>query len=356
MKIYYIANHLDGCYYARCLVPMIANGWRGDLMSIGGTRRPMSESVRESLAADVVVFQRPDEFVRLEAAKMLKESGKLLVFENDDTYKVDDCMKFGEVFKSKNQALDEFIKISDLVTTTTEYLANEYRQLNDNVVVLPNVIDEDDWDEPERNDGDKVRVGIVGSVASNGDSDGIEEALRMLNKRGDVQLVLFGLPRKSENTRKVCKIYEKEFEFWEKFDYEWQPFVEMEDYFDTLNELRLDIMLAPRKEIYFNKCKSNIKYLESSMLEIPMIAQGFSDGNSPYDFDLGKKNNPNGDLGVLIKDDNDWYKEIIRLVENKGLRRRIGKNAKEYVLKNYNIKDKGHLWVDAYKKLYEAKK
>ena len=57
----------------------------------------------------------------------------------------------------------------------------------------------------------------------------------------------------------------------------------MIDYFDTLNDLELDIMMIPRKDNYFNKCKSNIKFLEASMCEIPVITNYFKD--SPYEKD-----------------------------------------------------------------------
>ena len=46
-------------------------------------------------------------------------------------------------------------------------------------------------------------------------------------------------------------------------------------------------------------------------------------------------------------------KEIDRLVSDKALRREMGKKAKDYVLKNYNIQDNAYLWAEAYSKLYE---
>jgi glycosyltransferase involved in cell wall biosynthesis len=80
------------------------------------------------------------------------------------------------------------------------------------------------------------------------------------------------------------------------------------------------------------------------MLEIPVIAQSFE--NSPYE-------EITPDMGVLIKDNNDWMREINRLIDNKSLRRELGRTAKNYVLKNYNIEDNYLKWQDAYKKLYD---
>jgi len=43
--------------------------------------------------------------------------------------------------------------------------------------------------------------------------------------------------------------------------------------------------------------------------------------------------------------------ETVKLIKNKDLRREMGKEAKKYVLENYNIEDHAHEWRDAYKQL-----
>jgi glycosyltransferase involved in cell wall biosynthesis len=103
-------------------------------------------------------------------------------------------------------------------------------------------------------------------------------------------------------------------------------------------------MIIPRRDNYFNRCKSNIKFLEAAMCEIPVIAQSFDDG--PYE-------EITPDMGVLIRDNSKWLDEINRLIEDKDLRRSMGRKAREYVLKNYNIADHYQEWNNAYKSLYE---
>lgn len=100
--------------------------------------------------------------------------------------------------------------------------------------------------------------------------------------------------------------------------------------------------MIPRADNYFNRCKSNVKFLEASMLEIPVVAQSFDDG--PYE-------EITPDMGVLIRDNSKWLEEIDRLIKDKELRRSMGKKAKEYVLKNYNIADHYQEWENAYSKL-----
>lgn len=344
MKVYFMNSFLEGCWYVRSLLPMVAGGWDGDKTSLRSERMKPDAKARGSIDADVCVFHRPNDQRAIDAAKILKRLGRKIVMDNDDTYKGSDDMKLGNLLESVDKSLDEFGRNADLITCSTEFLANEYRKLNKRVVVLKNCVDPDDWPEPLRNEGEKVRIGFVGSVALNGDFEGFIPTLQELNKREDVQLVLFSLPAVKDNQPVVNGLYKDDVLFWNALNIEWHPFVDMVDYFDTLNELKLDIMVIPRKDNYFNRCKSNIKFLEASMLEIPVVAQGFSDGNSPYQtFDSGYMD--------VVVDDTKWMDALDPLIKNKQLRRERGARAREYVLNNYNIHENVWRWEEAYKSI-----
>lgn len=354
MKVYFVGSMHNGCNYLRCQLPMYYNGWNGSTVRMGEVQKPMEYIKDEIVKAEIVVFHRADTTNHHRVAMQLQQMGKKIVFDNDDTYKLGnkhpfhmlDERGFEENKKFRNNIINNFILNADLITCTTEALAKEYREINSNVIVLPNCVDPFDWDEPLRNEGKKVRIGIVGSTAYNHDFQHVKEFLTKLNNRDDVQMVLFGLhglDRQKEN-RLIRRVYRKEFDFWNKLkNLEHVEWVEFRDYFRTLNELRLDIMLIPRDEANFNRAKSNVKFLEAAMCEIPCIAQGFTTNDSPYDKDFNGKN------GILIKDNSKWWEETIKLVKDKDLRRRIGKEAKKYTLANYNIEDHYHKWEEAYK-------
>lgn len=351
MKVYYVGNRYDGCYYVRCYLPLLHNGWDGDLTSMSGTRKDPNTSGRAALDADVVVFQRPDDPARVQTIPLLQQLGKKVVFDNDDTYLPNSGVpttmywkKGDEILKRMNENIYNALAQSDLVTTTTEFLAEEYRKINPNVVVLPNMIDPDDWPRPKRNTTSKVRVGLIGSTLSNGDYTLIEPLLHELNTRDDVQLCILGLPRADLTMQR--SIYKKEIDFWNSFDIEWTPFVPQAEYADAVNDMKLDILLIPRDDSYFNRCKSNIKFLEASMLEIPVIAQGFTDGLSPYQ---GKNDAAHMRVCITLE---DWRNAVNELVANKALRRQMGKSAKAYVRKYYNIHKTAKLWKETYQRMF----
>jgi glycosyltransferase involved in cell wall biosynthesis len=337
------------------------NGWDGDIDSLERGRKLPSQVQKEMLDADTVVFHRADTLDHHKTAVILKKAGKKIVFDNDDTFKMDDNRYFKNMDKKnykknhkiKNMCIDSFVRNVDLVTTTTEFLADEYRKLNKNVVVIPNCVDPMDWDEPKRNEGDKVRIGIVGSVAYYNDFEVIQEYLKELSERKDITLVLFGLHSKKTQSDNplLTGLLNKEYDFWNGIDIEQAPWVEMSEYMSTLNSLKLDIMLIPRKDNYFNRCKSNIKFLEAAMCEIPVIASGFKDGQGCYDFDLGEENNQHGIFGRLAYNEKEWREEVELLIEDKNKRRAIGRNARNYAECNYNIEHNAHKWEEAYKTL-----
>lgn len=352
MRTYFVSSGSFGCYIVRCLLPLQANGWNGDHTSIHPFVKTPEDKAKAAKESDIVVFHRPEDARKLELARILKGLGKKIVMDNDDTYKDMGAVKLNTYFNKErierglgdvNKIVDAFIIEADLITTTTEFLAEEYRKLNKNVVVLPNCIDPFYFEEPLRNETDVVRIGITGSIGMSYDLDVLSPIIKHYEHDKRVKIVFFSLPANRDSNPISYKAYEHEYNFLDSVDVEWHPLVNADVYYDKINSLKLDIMLIPRADNYFNRCKSNLKFLEASMLEIPVIASGFADGKSPYQV------NPEDQKHlVLINSETDWIPEIERLIKDKELRREIGKNAKEYVIENYDIAKNAHKWEEAY--------
>lgn len=356
MKVFYVGSGLAGCYNVRCLFPLQANGWDGDRTTFMAGRMSPENKAKAAQDAEIVVFHRPEDENKLKLAKILKGIGKKIVFDNDDTYKDDGGFVFNEFMnkerlekglKTLNESIDSFIKIADLVTCSTPFLAEEYKKLNDNVVVLPNCVDPFYFDEPLKNETDVVRIGITGSVAITSDMEVLRPIVEHYQKDKRVKIVLLSMPPDKQN-KITRELYSDEYKFWESVDIEWQTFVPAEDYYRTLNELRLDMVIIPRHDNLFNRCKSNLKFLENSMLEIPTIAQSFPTHDSPYEQDPEDK-----EYLLLATDFNSWIEQIEKLINDKELRLSMGAKAREYVEKKYNIEDNAYKWKEAYEKLLD---
>lgn len=358
MKVFYINSGLEGCYNVRCLFPLQENGWDGDRTSISPKRISPENKAKAVVDADIVVFHRPEKEEDLAVMRSLKQAGKKIVMDNDDTYKDAGGFKFTEYMNEEkvrlgletlNKNIDTFVKEADLVTCSTEFLKKEYLELNPNVVVLPNTVDPFYWAEPLRNETDIVRIGITGSVGVTADVEVLKPIIEHYEHDPRVRLVLLSLPPVGQNEI-YKKLYVDEYAFWNKVNIEWHSFASYETYYDYLNSLKLDMVIVPRYDSYFNRCKSNLKFLENSMLEIPTIGQSFSTKDSPYEV------NPEDAKHMLLATDTaSWIEQIEKLIADKELRREIGKKAKEYVENTYSIANNSHLWKEAYNKLIDNK-
>ena len=354
MRAYFVNSGNWGCYIVRCLLPLQANGWDGDSTSIHPFNKTPENKMLATKQSDVVIFHRPDDPRKLEIARILKGLGKKIVIDNDDTFRDIGGIKLNSYFNEErvkrglgavNKLLDQFTVEADLVTCSTEFLADEYRKLNQNVVVLPNCVDPFYFDEPLRNETDIVRIGVTGSIGMSSDLDVLTPIIKHFEKDKRVKIVFFSLPANRESNPMVSNAYEHEYNLLDSVDVEWHPTVNADLYYDKLNSLKLDMMIIPRTDSYFNRCKSNLKFLESSMFEIPCIAQGFADGKSPY------QKPEDAEHMVIVTDNSQWIPEVEKMINDKEGRREMGRRAREYVIANYNIEDKAHLWVEAYDSL-----
>lgn len=358
MKVYYTNNGLEGSYNVRCLFPLQENGWDGDRTTMGLQRISGDQKAKALVDADVIVFHRPERDEQLAMLRALQKAGKKIVFDNDDTYKDSNGFKFNDYITEEkmkrglgtlDKNIDTFIKEADLVTCSTEYLKKEYEQINPNVRILPNTIDPFYYPEPKRNETDIVRIGITGSVGITSDVEVLKPIIEHYQHDKRVRLVLLSLPPEGENEI-YKKLYIDEYAFWNKVNIEWHSFVKSDVYYEYLNDLKLDMVIIPRSDSLFNRCKSNLKFLESSMLETPVIGQSFPDGKSPYEIDADDAKHV-----LLATDTQSWIEQIEKLVTNKELRLEMGHNAKEYVEEKYSIENNAHLWKEAYETLFTNK-
>ena len=355
MKVYYVNSERSGCYNVRCLFPLQELGYDGDRTTMIEKRATPENKAKAIVDADVIVFHRPETDALLAVARSLKKVGKKIVFDNDDTYKDYGGFKFNDYMNEEkvkkglgtlDKNIDTFIKEADLITCSTEFLKKEYEQINPNTIVLPNCVDPFYFPEPNRNDTDIVRIGITGSVGVTADVEVLKPIIEHYQNDPRVRLVLLSLPPEGENEI-YKKLYVDEYAFWNKVNIEWHSFVAYDKYYDYLNDLKLDMVIIPRFDSLFNRCKSNLKFLENSMLEIPTIGQSFPTKDSPYEV------NPEDTKHLLLATDTEsWIRNIELLISDKTLRQSLGKSAHDYVVDNYTIEKNAWKWKSAYDTLF----
>jgi glycosyltransferase involved in cell wall biosynthesis len=217
------------------------------------------------------------------------------------------------------------MSMADLVTCSTEPLAEQLRQYNPNVIVLPNSINADQLtlERPRR---DHVVVGWAGSPSHSEDLKGIAGSVRsVLTQHPGVELHLIG-------TDYLSLFGRRDGRFTGRFT-AWQD--DIWDYYRTID---FDIGLAPLAPTGFNAARSHIKALELAALGIPVIA---SDAEAYREFVV------DGVTGFLVRTQSEWKRRLRELVNDVAMRTEMGAKARQ-VAADWTIQERWPAWERAY--------
>ncbi len=103
------------------------------------------------------------------------------------------------------------------------------------------------------------------------------------------------------------------------------PLLGFADYLTTL--ARCDISLAPLEEGLFNDAKSNIKFLEASVLGLPSVCSPRAEFQKAI---------RDGENGFLAEGEDEWHRKLTTLIVDPGLRQQMGEQARADVLAGYH--------------------
>ena len=206
------------------------------------------------------------------------------------------------------------------VVTTTDYLKEHYTQWNKNIHVMPNCIDFDLWDSYKTHSNGKVRIGWIGGDTHRGDLKLVKDVLyETLNRHPQAEVyIVCGNPPDWEKHERMHLVGT------------WSLITE---YPRKLKDLAFDIGIAPLKDHYFNRGKSNLKYLEYSACRIPTVASNVE----PFKRDF---------KGYVCNNDDEWLFNLSNLIDNVDLRLQVGWNAYYDVKEKFNLNTIARKYAD----------
>ena len=266
-----------------------------------------------------------------EFIKKAKTNNKTIFYDIDDlvfdkeytkTIKYLDQMSEEELnlYYDGVKRMGDTLKLCDYATTTTETLAKELNKYVKETFINKNVASERmcelsiDAVKEVKKEKDKIVLGYLsGSITHNPDFELIMPSIaKIMSEYKNVYLKVVGLldiPKELDEYKDRILT---------------TPFVDWEDLPKIIASL--DINLAPLEKSLFNEAKSENKWTEAALVKVPTIAS---------DVGAFKIINDNID-GILVKNTNeDWYKKLKNLIEDKELREKIGNEAYDRALKDY---------------------
>lgn len=249
---------------------------------------------------------------------------KLILDLDDDPFNVDPEHPQYKEIMGKMKPIENLIRMADHIVVSTEPLEHSVEKYNPKITVIPNAIDPEIW-KVKKKKHRRLRIGWIASASHMADIPVILPAMKKILAKYDVEFHIAGIIAEDIKSDRVFHhIGTKGYDEYPQF----------------LADLGLDIALAPIKDTQFNRCKSNIKWLENAMLETPVVASKVY----PYEFSIKKG------TGYLAEGTNQWVKYLSWLIESKELREKVGKAAKKEVLTNWTI-DKQ---LPKYKELFKS--
>lgn len=301
-----------------------------------------TDSINES---DVVVFQREFPAKLSNYLSLMSQAanlGKPVVMDMDDDLLTlpihhPDRVKLNYA-KAQIPILTGMVQATAL-TVTTPYLADQLRQYNSNIFVLPNYLDDSLWEfnapqvEPV---GDKIRIFFMGTVTHVPDLEMLKPAFRALAMKypGRLEYVFYGANlRFEENLPAMVTNCQSE-----TFVYA--------DYVKVALAQKANIAIAPLENIPYNHCKSSIKFFEYSATGLP----GVYSNVTPYASVI--KDGVNGFTAATV---DEWIDKLSQLIENPQLRESMALAAQETVRRDWLLSDHAHLWPETYAQIAELK-
>lgn len=247
-----------------------------------------------------------------------------LIFDKDIINKSELPPKVKKQYLALSDSYSQIIKQCDGVITSTENLAKHLRSCFPGKLVCV------------RRNSASLEMENLSVCAGNNVSDEIDQEVRIAYFSGswthdkDFEIIvepIANILKKYPNT--VLQIYG-----CLHIPAKLKPFKQQIETFEFTSDWRTlpekitnaHIILAPLADNEFNACKSENKWLEAALCTRPIVASRNSELDRVID---------NGVTGFLCKTELEWEEVVSNLIESPDLGKKIGKHAREEVLRTY---------------------
>lgn len=336
MKIFgWAGDEASGCWWYRIKLPLDALRAQGHEVEYSARMPPEWWDKPE-----VVIGQRvstPEATKRWQQLADRPDRPFMVYETDDDLLNVDPANTRAWQFFGRWDIQDNVrtnIQLADLVTVTTEQLADKVRTLNPNVAVLPNYIPGRLLQHPlvvDPGDRGPTVIGWAGSQTHVDDFNEVAPALvRFIERHPHVRyhsmgLLVNGKPALFTSLKRLLDLPEQ---------------VRLAGWFPLphyYSALEFHIGLAPLRPSVFNQSKSCVKALEYSARGVAVIASD----TGPYADYIR-----HGVTGLLARQPHEWTRHMRDLVNDHAMRRELVTNARNHVAQ-LTIEDHAHEWADA---------
>ena len=390
IRVLCVPSDNGGCGLHRSLMPHMRLGeLYGDEFEITINYNMDWRNLDKFNSYDIIHFHKgcfSDMEGFLNALEFCRKNNIVTIMDIDDHWELGQHHPLSNLYKlcKTSDIIINNMSKSDYVTTTTPIFVKQIEKINKNVKIFANTLDKNRINPIlfDKKKSDRLRIGFVMGSSHEHDMELIEGLSNRLPKEilDKIQFVLCGydlrgtmteilpngqtrnrpmLPEESvwfryeqnitDNYKIVSpeykdfllKFVQTETDLYENEGYKrcWTKTVDNYKYMEHYKDI--DVLLVPLQETLFNSCKSELKFIESGMMDVAVVASNFGPYTIGSDnfFKKGGEINEKGNC-ILIdnnKSHKDWVKTIKKLVENPQYVEMLKKNLCKHVEENYDM-------------------
>jgi glycosyltransferase involved in cell wall biosynthesis/radical SAM superfamily enzyme YgiQ (UPF0313 family) len=268
---------------------------------------------------DVIVLQRF--FPRKETIPFIEKmllSGKPVIYEVDELLTdLPEGHNLKLWARETEEILPWLLPQVSAITVSTPLLAEEFSSMTPSIHVVTNLVDTKLFRPASPKLPGPVVIGFCAAATHAHDLTRIENALFRVAERYGSKVAFSFMGHATSRSSLLPGFRFVDFQK----DYE--------SYGNALSSSGIDIAIVPLQDNRFNRCKSNIKWLEYSACGIAGIYADLPPYNTSVE---------HGVSGVLVADDPDkWFQAICLLIDHPELRHTIAREANRRVQSQYSL-------------------
>lgn len=214
-------------------------------------------------------------------------------------------------------------KCSTVVSVGNHFLADYVKKYNQTVVIIPTVVDTQKVHIGLQNQSQtKITIGWTGTFTNFYHLHIIENVINRLKEKYDIDFLI--IAEKDPQLKEVDYIFKK-----------WNFDAEIVD----LMQINIGVMPLYHSEFELGKC--GFKAIQFMSLGIPVVV-------SPVgaNCDVVK----NGETGFWASSEEQWFSLLEKLILDKDLRIKVGKQSQQFIQKNYSVEVTLPLFMNLFNK------
>jgi hypothetical protein len=251
--------------------------------------------------------------------EMEREHGATIVADVDDWFEEVPSGNHASIHwqgKRKRQ-YKTLLEKADRVLTSTPPLQGRW-----NGTLTPNFIEPEQWAQPQK-EHDYTLIACPAGTGRAGDYLTVEAACKAALEIDDVKILFMGWFPEWAMSYPAGKV------IWSR----WAP---LEMYPQLLRYISPDVVISPMEHHKFNEAKSNLKWLEASMVNAAFVGERWGEYQRTVQ---------DGETGLLACGEDEWTEKLVEVCRNHQLRKRLALQAHDDVLHHWTWKSHEAAWM-----------